>query len=65
MVVTMHFLFYLKPTFPIHNVLPKLFPYLLTKDWEMSQLIIDVLVHEINLDQQERILMLQSKYPDM
>ena len=31
----------------------------------MSQLIIDVLLHEINLDQQERILMLQSKYPDM
>lgn len=65
MVVIVHFLFYLKPTFPIHNVLTKLFPYLLTKDWEMSQLIIDVLLHEINLDQQERILMLQSKYPDM
>ena len=31
----------------------------------MIQLIIDVLLHEINLHQQERILMLQSKYPDM
>ena len=65
MKVTVHSLFYLKATFPIHSLLIKLFPYLVTKDWEMIQLIIDVLLNENKLDQQERILMLKFKYPDM
>lgn len=65
MKVTIHFLFYLKATFSIHSLLIKLFPYLVTKDWEMVQLITDVLLNENKQDQQERILMLKFKYPYM
>lgn len=40
-------------------------PYLVTKDWEMIQLTINVLLNKNRQDQQERILMLRFEYPDV
>ena len=56
-------LFGLKATCPIHNLLIKLHPHLITKNWEMIQLTVHMLLNENRL--QEIILVLRFEYPDV